>query len=98
MVLKAFSCCEFSCFRSLALLFENHTWTLASVSLVFWANSSRVYTSGYWVRANARSSASNCSPLNVVRDLRCFRFKGMPGSDSVSLSSQEDGPGKKNLS
>lgn len=46
------------------------------------------------MRAKARSKASNCSPLNVVRDLLCFLLRGMPGSDSVSLSSQDDGPAK----
>lgn len=62
----------------------------------FWANSSLVYTSGYWDLWNARSKSSSCSPVNVVRLRRCFRFKWKPGSDSVSESSALLGPfGKK---
>lgn len=76
------------CLRSLARRLENHTWMRASVRLVDCASSSLVYTSGYWVRAKARSSASSCSAVKVVRDRRCLRFKGMPGSDSVSLMSE----------
>lgn len=91
-MLKAFNCWELSCLRKRALRLENHTCTLASDNFVFWASSSRVYTSGYWVRAKARSSVSSCSPLNVVRDLLCLRLRRMPGSDSVSLSSHDDGP------
>lgn len=60
----------------------------ASVRLVDCASSSLVYTSGYCVRAKARSSASSCSAVKVVRDRRCLRFNGMPGSDSVSLMSE----------
>jgi len=48
-----------------------------------------VYTSGYCVLSNDFSSSSNCSVVNVVRDLRCFLFKGIPGSLSVSESSIE---------
>lgn len=34
--------------------------------------------------------------MNVVLDRRCLRFSGIPGSDSVSLSSQDEfGPLKK---
>lgn len=68
------------------------TWTLASVSLVFCANSSLVYTSGYWVLVKALSKVSSWSPENVVLDRRCFLFNVIPGSDSVSESSQDDGP------
>lgn len=51
------------------------------------ASSSLVYTSGYWVRWKALSNSSNCSPVNVVLLLLCLRFNGIPGSDSVSVSS-----------
>lgn len=40
------------------------------------------------MRVKARSSASNCSAVKVVRERRCLRFSGMPGSDSVSLMSE----------
>ena len=40
----------------------------------------------------ARSKASSWSPENVVLDLRCFLFRVIPGSDSVSESSHDDGP------
>lgn len=40
------------------------------------------------MRLNERSNASNCSPVNVVRDRLCFRFNGIPGSDSVSELSE----------
>lgn len=47
----------------------------------------------------ARSKASSWSPEKVVLDLRCFLFSVIPGSDSVSESSQDDGPdGYKNTS
>lgn len=51
-----------------------------------------MYTSGYWVLVNARSKASSWSPEKVVLDLRCFLLRVMPGSDSVSESSHDDGP------
>lgn len=51
-----------------------------------------MYTSGYWVLVNARSKASSWSPEKVVLDLLCFLFNVMPGSDSVSESSHDDGP------
>lgn len=53
----------------------------------FWASSSLVYTSGYWVRWKAASSCSSCSPVNVVLLLRCFLLRAIPGSLSVSDSS-----------
>lgn len=82
-------------FLSRALRLLNQTWILASVNPVVCASSSRVYTSGYCVLANALSRASNCSPLNVVLDLRCFRFKAIPGSDSVSLTSSDPRPAEE---
>lgn len=68
-----------------------YVYTVGETSY-FWANSSLVYTSGYWDLWNARSKSSSCSPVNVVRLRRCFRFKWKPGSDSVSESSALLGP------
>ena len=67
---------------------ERHTCILASVSPVCRASSSRVYTSGYCVRWKALSNASSCSPVNVVRERRCFLFSVNPGSESMSDESE----------
>ena len=42
------------------------TWTLASVRRVFWASSSLLVTSGYWVQRKTLSSSSSCWQLKVV--------------------------------
>ncbi|KAH9493930.1 hypothetical protein DERF_014655 [Dermatophagoides farinae] len=76
-----------TCGSSLMCLKKILTCTRASVNFVRCANSSLVYTSGYWVRSKLRSNSSNCSAVNVVRERRCLRFNGMPGSDSHSDSS-----------
>lgn len=73
------------------------TCILASVRPVDRASSSLVYTSGYWVRANARSKPSSCSPENVVLDRRCLRFREIPGSDSMSLESDDRPTYRKNI-
>lgn len=61
-----------ACWRTLARLFLNHTWTLDSGRLIFKATSSLMKISGYLVFWNRVSSTSNCCLVKVVLSLLCF--------------------------